>query len=216
MRLLLSIVAVVFSSVVAFGPAQALPITGGTTAVKLTSAPTLTGAGVTFSGLGSVALSPGSDELPIAYFPITGGNIDTGTFAGTIAHNGSGLRFTTTAGSLDLTNFLINTNTLSLTGTVAFGTTTLTNVALFDLSFNATPIFPFNLKLTPTAAGALSAVLGVPNLTGVTIGIANTLPITAPVPEVDTATSMLLGLGFVAMFLGQRKRSAARVRQTRY
>jgi hypothetical protein len=216
MRLLLSIVAVAFSSVLGFGPAQALPVTGGTTAVKLTSAPTLTEAGVTFSGLGSVALSPGSDGVPIAYFPITGGNIDTTTFAGTIAHSGSGLRFATTAGSLALTDFLINTSTLSLTGTASFGTTTLTNVALFDLSFGTVPVFPFNLKLTATAAGALSAVLGVPNLTGATIGIANTLPITAAVPEVDTATSMLLGLGFVALFLGQRKRSAAQVRQTRY
>jgi hypothetical protein len=188
-------------------PAKAapLPVTGGTTAVKLTSAPTLTGAGVSVSGLGSVALSPGSDNLPIAYFPITGGSLDTGSFAGTIAHNGSGLRLSTSTGSINLTNFLIDTSALSLTGNVAFGSTSLSGVPLFDLSFGSNPIFPFNLKLTATAAGALSTVLGVPNLTGATIGIANTLPITSAIPELATASSMLAGLGLMAWVLGRRR-----------
>jgi hypothetical protein len=196
------------ASLLAVGQAQALPVTGGTTAVKLTSAPTLTGAGVTVSGLGTASLSPGSDGLPVAYFPITGGDINTSTFAGTIAHNGSGLRLSTSTGTINLTNFLINTSTLSLTGNVAFGTTSLSNVPLFDLSFGTVPVFPFNLKLTATAAGALSTVLGVPNLTGATIGIANTLPITAAVPEVSTYLSMAAGLGLMALVLGSRKRQA--------
>jgi hypothetical protein len=208
--------AVAVGSVLAFGPAQALPVVGGTTAVKLTSAPTLTGAGVTVSGLGTATLSPGSDSLPIAYFPITGGDINTSTFAGTIAHNGSGLRLSTSTGTINLMNFLINTSTLSLTGSVAFGTTLLSNVPLFDLSFGTVPVFPFNLKLTATAAGALSTVLGVPNLTGATIGIANTLPITSAVPDVATTSSMLAGLGLMAMVLGRRKHSAMQVAQMRY
>jgi hypothetical protein len=196
------------ASVLAFGQAQALPVTGGTTAVKLTSAPTLTGAGVTVSGLGSATLSPGSDALPVAYFPITGGDFNTNTFAGTIAHNGSGLRLTTSTGAINLTNFLINTTTLSLTGTAAYGTTTLNNVPLFDLSFGTAVLFPVVLKLTPTAAGALSAVLGVPNLSGATIGIANTLPITTAVPELSTYMSMAAGLGLMALVLGGRRRQA--------
>jgi hypothetical protein len=203
---------VAFASIAAFGPAQALPVVAGTTAVKLTSAPTLTGAGVTVSGLGSASLSPGSDAIPIAYFPITGGDINTSTFAGTIAHNGSGLRLTTSTGSINLTNFLINTSTLLLSGTAAYGTTTLNNVPLFDLSFGTVPVFPFNLKLTATAAGALTAVLGVPNLTGAVIGIANTLPITSAVPEVSTYMSMAAGLGMMALVLGARRRRATPAR----
>jgi hypothetical protein len=208
--------AVAFGSILALGQAQALPVTGGTTAVKLTSAPTLTAAGVTVSGLGTVSLSPGSDGLPVAYFPITGGDINTSTFAGTIAHNGSGLRLSTSTGSINLTNFLINTTTLSLTGNVAFGATSLSNVPLFDLSFGTIPVFPFNLKLTAAAAGALSTVLGVPNLTGATIGIANTLPITTAVPEVSTVASMLAGLGLMALVMGRRKHGVSQVAQTRY
>ncbi len=216
MKLSLLTAAVAVGSLLAFGSAQALPVVGGTTAVKLTSAPTLTGAGVTVSGLGTATLSPGSDALPIAYFPITGGDINTGSFAGTIAHNGSGLRLSTSTGTINLTNFLINTSTLVLTGNVAFGTTSLSAVPLFDLSFGTNPVFPFNLKLTATAAGALSTVLGVPNLTGATIGIANTLPITSAVPEVATTASMLAGLGLMALVLGGRRRSVAGLAQSRY
>jgi hypothetical protein len=194
-------------STVTFGQAQALPVTGGTTAVKLTAAPTLTGAGVTIINLGNTTLSPGSDGIPIAYIPITGGDINTTTFAGTIAHNGSGLRLSSSTGSINLTNFLINTNTLSLTGTVAYGTTSLSNVPLFDLSFGTNPIYPFNLKLTAAAGGALSTVLGVPNLTGATIGIANTLPITAAVPDVASITSMMAGLGLIGVIAMRRSRS---------
>jgi hypothetical protein len=190
--------------------AAPLPVTGGTTVVKLVSAPTLTAAGVTVSGLGSVSLSPGSDGLPLAYFPITGGSLDTSTFAGTIAHNGSGLRLSTSTGAINLTNFLINTSTLSLTGNVQFGTTSLTAVPLFDLGLSGVLVFPFNLKLTATAAGALSTVLGVPNLTGATIGIANSLPITSAVPEVATVGSMLAGLGLMTLVLGQRRRRISR------
>jgi hypothetical protein len=196
--------AITFTSAAQAAP---LPVTGGVTSVKLVSAPVLTGAGVTVSGLGTVSLSPGSDGIPLAYFPITGGSLDTGSFAGTIAHNGSGLRLSTSTGSINLTNFLINTTTLSLTGNVSFGTTNLSAVPLFDLSFSTVPVFPFNLKLTSTAAGALSAVLGVPDLTGAVIGIANTSPITA-VPEVGTVTSMLTGLGLMALVLGQRRKRA--------
>jgi hypothetical protein len=207
-----ALAAVTFTSAAQAAP---LPVTGGVTSVKLVSAPTLTAAGVTVSGLGTVGLSPGSDGIPLAYFPITGGSLDTGSFAGTIAHNGSGLRLSTSTGSINLTNFLINTSTLSLTGNVAFGTTSLTAVPLFDLSFGTNPIFPFNLKLTATAAGALSTVLGVPNLTGATIGIANTAPITSPVPELATVSSMLAGLGLMALVLGQRRKRAEPARPMR-
>jgi hypothetical protein len=207
---LLASAAVLAAAASSVAVAAPLPVTGGTTAVKLVSAPTLTAAGVTVSGLGSVSLSPGSDGLPLAYFPITGGSLDTSTFAGTIAHNGSGLRLSTGTGSINLTNFLINTSTLSLTGNVQFGTTSLSAVPLFDLSFGTVPVFPFVLKLTPTAAGALSTVLGVPNLTGATIGIANTLPITSAVPEVATVSSMLAGLGLMTLVLGQRRQRTAR------
>jgi hypothetical protein len=59
-------------------------------------------------------------------------------------------------------------------------------------------------------------VLGVPNLTGATIGIANTLPITTAVPEVATVSSMLAGLGLMALVMTRRKRSVEHLTQSRY
>jgi hypothetical protein len=191
------------------GHAQAVPVVGGVTTVNLVSAATLTGAGVTVAPLGTATATAGPGGIPVVRFPITGGDLSA-SFAGTIAHNGSGLRLTTSTGTVSLTNFLIDTVSLTLSGAVAFGTTTLSNVALFNLSNNGNATSPFDLKLTATAAGALTSVLGVPNLTGALIATAGTAPITAAIPEPSTYALMLGGLG-LAGWVARRRKLAATV-----
>ena len=190
--------------------ALAIPVVGGFTTVTLVSAPTLTGAGVTVGLLGTATAAPSVGGVPVVRFPITGGDLSA-SFAGTIAHNGSGLRLSTTAGAISLTNFLIDTVSLNLSGTVAFGTTTLSNVPLFSLAPNGSTSSPFNLTLSATAAGALSTVLGVPNLTGALIATAATAPITAvaAIPEPSTYALMLGGLGLAGWVARRRKTAAA-------
>ncbi len=202
--------ALAVGAVVASVPALAapLPITGGTTSVKLTSAPTLSGAGLTVGILGTAQFSPGSDGIPLVYFPVTGGSIDTGSFAGSIEHAGSGLRLSTASASVSLTNFVIDTAGLSLSGDVAFGGTSLADVPLFTIGLSGSPFLPFTLTLTSQAAGALTSIFGIPNLTGASIGLAGTVPITSAVPEPATVASMLAGLGLMGLVLGRRRGAA--------
>jgi hypothetical protein len=81
---------------------------------------------------------------------------------------------------------------------------------LFALSTNGNATSPFDLKLTATAAGALTSVLGVPNLTGALIATAGTAPITAAIPEPSTYALMLGGLG-LAGWVARRRKLAATV-----
>lgn len=185
--------------------AQALPVVGGVTAVTLTSAPTLSGAGLTVGTLGSAQFSPGSAGTPLVYFPITGGSLNTATFAGSIQHSGSGLSLSSGGTTLNLTNFVIDTVALTLTGQAAVGGSSLGAIPLFNLSFGSNPVSPFNLALTSTAAGALTTLFGVPNLTGFNIGTANTIPITSAVPEPATWATMLLGVGMFSLLRSRRR-----------
>jgi hypothetical protein len=186
--------------------AQSLPIVGGFTSVALVSAPTLSAAGLSVSGLGSALISPGSGGIPVAYFPVTGGTLNTASFAGSIQHTGSGLSLSSSTATLNLTNFVIDTVGGILSGQAAVvGGSNLGSVPLFTLGSSGNPAAPFSLSLTATAAGALSSVFGIPNLTGALIGNANTLPITAAVPEPSTALSMLAGLGLIGASLFRRR-----------
>ncbi len=184
--------------------AAPLPITGGTTAVTLTSAGALTGLGLGVASLGTATITPGSAGTPIAYFGVTGGSIDTASFAGRIEHAGSGLRLFTSSASIDLTNFVIDTTSNVLSGSVSFGSTALSAVPLFTIGASGVITSPFSLTLTGTAAGALSSVFGVGNLTGTVIGTANTVPIAA-VPEPATVASMLAGLALIGGVMSRRK-----------
>jgi hypothetical protein len=188
--------------------AQSLPIVGGVTSVSLTSASALTGLGLSVGGLGTAEISPGSAGTPLAYFPVTGGSIDTATFAGSIQHTGSGLSLSTATTTVNLTNFVIDTVAGTLSGNVAVGATNLGVVPLFNLGSSGIAVAPFSLTLSSAAAGALSTVFGVPNLTGFLIGNANTIPITSAVPEPATVLSMLAGLGLIGVALQRRRRAA--------
>jgi hypothetical protein len=185
--------------------AQALPVVGGVTAVTLTSAPTLTAAGLSVGTLGSAQFSPGSAGTPLVYFPVTGGSLNTASFAGSIEHAGSGLSLSSGGTTLNLSNFVIDTVGLTLTGQAAVGSTALGAVPLFNLSFGSDPVSPFNLALTSAAAGALTTLFGVPDLTGLAIGTANTIPITSAVPEPATYAAMLAGLALIGLQLSRRR-----------
>lgn len=185
--------------------AQSLPIVGGVTSVTLTSASALAGLGLGVSGLGTASISPGSAGTPLAYFPITGGSIDTVSFAGSIEHAGSGLALSSASTTVNLTNFVIDTTGGLLSGNVSVGGSSLGVVPLFTLGSSGVAVAPFSLSLTAAAAGALTTVFGVPNLTGFAIGNANTIPITTAVPEPATVLSMLAGLGLIGAMLRRRR-----------
>ena len=185
--------------------AQSLPIVGGVTSVTLTSAPALTGLGLGVGGLGSALISPGSAGTPLAYFPVTGGSIDTVSFAGSIEHAGSGLSLSNATATVNLTDFVIDTVGGTLSGSVAVGASSLGVVPLFTLGSSGNAVAPFSLSLTSAAAGALTTVFGVPDLTGFLIGNANTIPITAAVPEPATVLSMLAGLGLIGVAMRRRQ-----------
>ncbi len=189
--------------------AQALPIVGGVTSVTLTAAPTLASVGLSVAPLGSALVSPGSTGIPIAYFPVTGGAIDTVSFAGSVQHAGSGLSLSSASATVSLTNFVIDTTTSLLSGNVAVGGSALGVVPLFSIGSSGVATSPFSLALTAAAAGALSTVFGIPNLTGAVLGTANTIPITSAVPEPATVASMLAGLTLMGGLMS-RRRAAAR------
>ena len=154
-------------------------LVGGNTTVALNS-----GTFTTLSSLFNVGVvAPATISGLNVSFPITA---DT---ASTISHSG-GLSFTGTTTPMgmgvttDIENFVINLDTDKITGTVLAGGMTLTNVALFD--FNSS----LALTLDSAVAGDLSAIYGVPNLSGAAIGTATINP--APTPEPSTLSLMLV------------------------
>jgi hypothetical protein len=175
--------------------ALAATITGGTTSVALDSTfvSTVTGAGIT-----PAAVAPGMLMGTTATFPITGGDTTTGM----IDHAG-GLSFTKDASSATIENFVIDLNTMLLSGEViANGGTPMMNVNLFNIGNGNT------LSINSALASGLSAVFGVPDLTGVTVGVATVSPITpSAVPE-PSALALLFSGG--ALLAGMWRLRSAR------
>jgi PEP-CTERM motif len=184
-------------------PAQAATIIGGATSVTLTAAPTLAGLGLSFAPFGTASAVTGAGGIPTVTFLITGGSVNDVTGKALINHNGSGLQFTAGSNVLRIGDFLINTTTNVLTGTViANGGSPLTNVPLFNIGNG------LSLSLTSQAAGAFTTVFGAPNLNGAAIGTASTSFVTAAgaVPEPAAWGMMLLGFGVVGTALRARNR----------
>jgi hypothetical protein len=63
------------------------------------------------------------------------------------------------------------------------------------------------LNISADLAGALTAVFGAPNLTGVQFGLANTAPSAVPLPA--SALLLLAGLGALGAARSRRKVPAA-------
>jgi hypothetical protein len=177
----------------------------GPTVVVLTATPTLVGAGVSVAPLGSATAFADASGNLVGAFSITGGMLDPDLGNATIEHDGSGLRLSTSAGSIDLENFVIDTTLPidTISGRVSFGSTVLNGVGLFALSGGS------QLVLTEAAGDALAAVLGIPDLGGATVGFALTNPL--PVPEPGTYAMMAAGLGLLALANGRRSSRRARI-----
>jgi hypothetical protein len=198
---------------IGIGNARALPLAGDQTIVLLTSAGLLSSVGISVSPTGSAVIDLDIASRPEALFPITGGELLG--LAGTIEHDGSGLLLAQGGTELPLGNFLIDTTQLLL-----FGDTPLGNVPLFDLGLctslagtaeecidgdGSVLLDGFKLSLTATAAGALSQVFGLPDLTGTQIGVARIDARVVPEPS----TALLIGAGLVAAAASRSRRKQA-------
>lgn len=146
-----------------------------------------------------------SDRKPLYSFPITGGTADA---AGNlkIEHEGSGVLLFARKNSeiqASVGNFLIDTLAGTVSGIVNGAGP---SVVLFTLG-ELTPR-GISLDISSVLAGALTAVFGAPDLTGVRFGLANTAPEIAPVPLPATGLALLgalVGLGA----LRRRRETAA-------
>ncbi len=194
-------------------PPPASPLSGGITTVQLDAAPVLSSLGVSVSLLGSATLASAT-PVPTVRFPITGGAINPavnpvpGVPAAQIEHVGSGLNLKAGAVSVDLQNFLIDTQSLTLFGKVTNNGTVVGDlIPLFAIGLSGVDGLPFSLALTETAAGALNSFFSVTAFTtGLAIGVAGTDP---QVPE--PATMALFGLGFAGVAMMHRRRKVAAV-----
>jgi hypothetical protein len=192
-----------FAATLLPGNAQAASILGGTTDVTVTAAQAITDLGLSFAPLGSATVTFNGSGLPVVSFPITGGTLASNGDA-IIEHDGSGLSFTAGSNTLLLENFTINTASSSLFGLATANGSAVGIVPLF----NITP--SLGLTLTSQAAGALSAVFGAPDLTGVEIGTAAVNPVTAPVPEPANWLMLISGFALLgASIRGTRRQSVA-------
>ena len=173
----------------------------GPTVTVLTATPTLVGAGVGVSALGTGSLSFDASGNAVGLFPITGGFLDPDLSNAKIEHVGSGLRLSRSGVDVDLENFLIDTTLAQDTifGQVTVGSTVLNDVPLFTLS-------GLNLFLSDTAGAALNSFLGIPNLAGAQLGFALTSPVAA-VPEPETYAMMIAGLGAIAVMARRRQQA---------
>lgn len=183
--------AVVLGALALCSTARAATVTGGTTTVALNA--TTVGALVGL-GFGITPVAPATLSGLDATFPITGG--DT-TMA--INHSG-GLAFTKSATTADIENFVINLVSNTVTGDLVAGGNTMHNVSFFDLGAGGA------LTLDASLAGGLSAVYGIPDLTGAPIGTATVAATAAPEPS----TFGLVGLVSLAgLIVFKKARSGA-------
>ena len=168
----------------------ATPVSSGNTAVTFNTGTlgVLTGAGFSIAPIapGTLTLTP----LPVATFPIVGGDTSS-----VINHSG-GLALTRSGTTADLQNFAINVTNNTLFGQVMVGTTTMNNVALFDISSSGGVT---NLSLDAALAGAINTVFGVSLPAGTPIG-------TATITATPEPTSLaLMGAALLAAAVVRRR-----------
>lgn len=210
---------IIASGAMAPDQAQAAPIVGGITEVRLDAAPVLASLDITVGLLGSAQLlgtpeiSPGVN-VPLVGFPITGGSAN-GSLS--IEHDGSGLSLSRDTNGSDaggvvvvsLQNFLIETATSSLSGLVSVDGAVVGTLPLFSIGASGVAAYPFLLSLTAGAAGALNGALGVEAFAGgLAVAVANTTPeVEAEVPVPAPAAALLFGAA-IAPLLARRRRAA--------
>ena len=141
--------------------AQAAPLSSGTTTLALQKgvAKALASAGVAVK-----PIKPAKAGKQGISFPVTGGELDTATLAGSIRHSG-GLRISSKGGSLALRKFVIKTGKKpSLTAKVGGDRVRILNLDLGKASIGrqglAFQVSGVKAALTGVAARAINATLG--------------------------------------------------------
>ena len=195
---LLTTAALATAAISAPAGAQAI-VTGGTTDVTLTAAPTLIDLGLDIGVTGTATVAVDGMGIPTVTFPITGGSVDASGNA-IIYHEGSGLLFSTDTASLGIGNFVIDTAALLVSGDVTANGSDLGSVGLFTLGADN------SLFLTAGAAGAFTSIFGAPDLTGANVGFATVNAQTQAVPEPGTWMMMLAGFGAAGFALRRSRR----------
>lgn len=163
---------------------QFSPLIGGQTVIDLTSAATLASLDVTVSPLGSASIEVDGGQA-FASFGITGGTLDSGSGNAVILHQGSGLELADSAGTISLSDFLVDTQNNVVDANVVVNGVSAGNLAVFDLGSDGA------LTLTMTAADVVDATLGTQAVTSSTvIGFAAPSPVALPAAYADIASML--------------------------
>jgi hypothetical protein len=197
---------IALSAIAAFGLAgsamAATILPQGQTTVLVTASLKALGLGGAPTGTAGVSIN---DSFPLFSFNITGGTVDAAGNA-LIKHAGSGVQLFALANSTisaTVGSFLIDTKAKTVSGVVNGGSA---SAILF--TFGEVTKRGISLQISTALAGALTAVFGAPDLTGVRFGFANTAPQVAPVPVAGALPVMAGGLGLLGA-IGLRRRKAA-------
>ncbi len=194
------------------GTVNAAAVIGGDTRVLVESA--FVGL---VGGLTGSATIASADPLT-ANFPVTGGSLDA-ALAGQILHEGSGLTLTNGVNTVGAGNFIIDTvNSLVLGDVTLNGAALADDFALFSFNLGSVTVAELTdlsnpllaLFITEGAAGALETAFGVSGLTGAQFGRAATAPVLAAGAIPEPGTWAMLIVGFGAVGLAARRRSALR------
>jgi hypothetical protein len=193
------------------GIGQATPITtvNGSTQLNVTSFGALTGLGVTVAPAGTAqVVTVPSLPSPIVFYPVTSVDLDSGE----IFHVGAVLDLTTTA-TVSLSDFVVDAGAgLVFANVDRPSDADLMSAAIFSINKSCSVADPclgldgtstisgLELTLTSAAAGILVADLGIADLTGASVAVANSS--FTLVPEPSTGLLTLTGL----MILGLTRR----------
>lgn len=179
--------------------AATVGIVGGQTDVTVTADLAALGLSGAPAGTASVAVVGG---LTVFSFPITGGAAFMDGNA-LVEHDGSGVTLSAGSVAVTISNFLIDTAAMIVSGDIFGGPT---DVTFFDFGAE-TALSGVELEISSDLAGALTASFGAPDLTGATFGYAVPSPVTGVAPVPLPAGLPLLAaamLGLVAL----RRRAA--------
>lgn len=155
-----------------YAPAQATVI-GTSTDVVIDPA---VSAALKDAGISVTAVAPATGKTTLL-FPVSGGQIVVATLVGTVVHAG-GLTFSHGAKSITLTNFVINTSTKQLTGTIGGQSMPIFGLNLPSHMPSSGPqgsLVESNVKLTviSQAAAALNSGVGLSTFkAGMNFGVA--------------------------------------------